>query len=179
MRCPQCGFDAAMGAAFCARCGTRLFAPKPASVREFRLALIRPSYLAYGRAFLASFALIGFGAYVLYTNHDQWRIAFGLMGAGVAMFALAMLARSTVSWSVTSDRIIERRGLLASRRREMELADIRSVEIDRRLVQRLVGLGDVMIASAASGDFMIRLHDIMDPEAVAETVRAARLKRLA
>jgi uncharacterized membrane protein YdbT with pleckstrin-like domain len=168
-----------MGAAFCARCGTRLFAPKPASVREFRLATIRPSYLAYGRAFLASFALIGFGAYLLYANHDQWRPAFALMAVGVLFFALAMLARRAVSWSVTSDRVIEQRGILASRRREMELADIRSVEIDRRLVQRLVGLGDVMIASAASGDFMIRLNDIMDPEAVAETVRAARLKRLA
>ncbi len=179
MRCPQCGFDAIVGAQFCSRCGARLYAPKPASVREFRLAIIRPSYLAFGRAFLAGFALTAFGGYVLYSNHDQWKPAFILMGAGVLLFGSTVLAYRSVNWSVTSDRIIERRGMFSTRRRELELADIRSVEVNRRLLQRMVGLGDVMIASAASGDFLIRLYDIAGPDAIAEMVRAARLKRLA
>ena len=45
-------------------------------------------------------------------------------------------------------------------------------------MSRLAGLGDVVVASAASTDFLIRLEAIADPEAVAETVRQARLKRL-
>ena len=43
MRCPQCGNDNQQGAAFCSRCGTRLFAPKPSAVREYALATYRPS----------------------------------------------------------------------------------------------------------------------------------------
>jgi len=35
------------------------------------------------------------------------------------------------------------------------------------------------IASAASADYMIRMTDVYDPDGVAETVRKARLKRLA
>jgi hypothetical protein len=46
-------------------------------------------------------------------------------------------------------------------------------------MQRIMGLGNVGIASAASADFMIRMLDIPDPEKVAEILRQARLKRLA
>jgi hypothetical protein len=46
-------------------------------------------------------------------------------------------------------------------------------------MQRAMGLGDVIIASAASADYAIRLYDIPDPEGVAEMLRRARLKRLA
>ncbi len=95
------------------------------------------------------------------------------------LLARAALIRNSTNWSLTSERLIERRGILATRRRELELADIRSVEVDRRLLQRLIGLGNVVVASAASSDFMIRLEWISDPEKVAETVRQARLKRLA
>ena len=72
-----------------------------------------------------------------------------------------------------------RYGWLASRRREMELADVRSIEVDRSLSQRMLGLGNVSIASSASADFMIRLWDVPDPERIAEILRQARLKRLA
>ena len=75
--------------------------------------------------------------------------------------------------------MIEDAASLSSRRREMELADVRSIEVNRRFIQRAIGLGDIGIASAASADFMIRMFDIPDPERVAETLRQARLKRLA
>ncbi len=90
-----------------------------------------------------------------------------------------MVRARTINWSLTSDRLIEKRGLVASRRREMELADIRSVEVAKRVFQRMFGLGDVTIASAASADYAIRLNDISDPDHAAETIRKARLKRMA
>jgi uncharacterized membrane protein YdbT with pleckstrin-like domain len=99
-------------------------------------------------------------------------------GSGVVL-GLTNLSRRHISWSLTSDRLIERRGLLANRRREMELADVRSIEVERSLMQRMVGLGNVTVASAASADFLIRLSNIPDPEHVAEMLRRARLKRLA
>ncbi len=72
--------------------------------------------------------------------------------------------------------------VLAARREfanEIELADIRSVEVDQRFIQRLLGLGNITVASAASADFLIRLEDISNPDAIAEQLRQARLKRLA
>jgi uncharacterized membrane protein YdbT with pleckstrin-like domain len=179
MRCPQCGNDLAADATFCSRCGTRLSAPKPAAVREYALAKLRPSAWQFAHAFGLGIILIGSGAAVLYQNKDMWPPGFGLIAVGILMIAFALISTRLVSWSITSDRLIERRGFIASRRREMELADIRSVEVDRRILQRLLGLGNVTVASAASADYAICLRDIHDPEGAAETIRKARLKRLA
>jgi len=179
MRCPQCGTEAQPGAAFCSRCGTRLFAPRPAAVREYMLARLRPSLWHYANFFVVGALIAGFGVRMLYVQHDLWKVAFSLIAVGAVIFLGGSIANRSASWSVTSDRIIERRGILASNRREMELADIRSVEVSQRVLQRILRLGDVTIASAASADFMIRLTDIANPSAIAETVRQARLKRLA
>jgi uncharacterized membrane protein YdbT with pleckstrin-like domain len=179
MRCPQCGNDNQQGAAFCSRCGARMFAPKPSAVREYALATYRPSLWYYANGFLVGGVVIAVGARMLYEKFQPIQVPFAIIGVGIIAFFVTMIRARTVSWSVTSDRLIEKRGLVASRRREMELADIRSVEVDKRVFQRMFGLGDVTIASAASADYAIRLHEISDPDNAAETIRKARLKRMA
>jgi uncharacterized membrane protein YdbT with pleckstrin-like domain len=179
MRCPQCGNDTQQGAAFCSRCGARMYAPKPAAVREYALAQFRPSLWYYANGFLFGGVLIAIGAVLLYRKLEPIQAGFAVIGVGALTFIVTMIRARTISWSLTSDRLIEKRGLLASRRREMELADIRSVEVSKRVVQRMVGLGDVTIASAASADYAIRLNDIGAPDETAETIRKARLKRMA
>ena len=183
MRCPQCGNDNQQGSAFCSRCGTRMFAPKPSAVREYALATFRPSLWYYANGFLIGGVLIAFGGRLLYGKLQNVQIpnqaGFAVAAIGVLTWIVTMIRARTVSWSLTSDRLIEKRGLVASRRREMELADIRSVEVDKRVFQRMFGLGDVTIASAASADYAIRLHEIQDPDNAAETIRKARLKRMA
>jgi uncharacterized membrane protein YdbT with pleckstrin-like domain len=183
MRCPQCGNDTQQGAAFCSRCGTRMFAPKPASVREYALAQFRPSLWYYANGFVVGGVLIAAGGRMLDAKVQQAQVpiqvGFAVIGLGVLILLVTMIRARTVNWSLTSDRLIEKRGLVASRRREMELADIRSVEVSKRVFQRMIGLGDVTIASAASADYAIRLNDIYDPDMAAETIRKARLKRMA
>jgi uncharacterized membrane protein YdbT with pleckstrin-like domain len=179
MRCPQCGAEIVSGAAFCSRCGTRIGQPKPAAVREYALSRILPSWWHFARHIVVAILFAAGGVYFLVAPKGDDRIGLGLIAIGVLVFGTAALARNYTSWSLTSDRLIERRGLLASRRREMELADVRSIEVDRSLTQRMLGLGDVKIASAASAEFLIRLSNIPDPDGVAEMLRQARLKRLA
>ena len=179
MRCPQCGNDNQQGAAFCSRCGTRMFAPKPSAVREYSLAQFRPSLWYYAQGFLIGSVFVVIGGRLLYLKFQPIQVGFAILGLGVLTFLVTMIRARSISWSLTSDRLIEKRGLVASRRREMELADIRSVEVDKRVFQRMMGLGNVTIASAASADYAIRLNDIYDPDDTAETIRKARLKRLA
>ena len=184
MRCPQCGTEAAQGAAFCSRCGTRLMMPRPETRHEYALTRILPSWWHFARELFLIFAIAAIGVYNVaapqtLAPHANAGIGLLLIAASAAMIGLTSLRRHYTSWSLTSDRLIERRGLLASHRREMELSDVRSIEVDRSVMQRMLGLGTVTIASAASTDFMIRLYDIPDPERVAEILRQARLKRLA
>ncbi len=179
MRCPQCGNDTQQGATFCSRCGARMYAPKPAAVREYALAQFRPSLWYYANGFLFGGVLIAIGAVWLYLKREPIQAGVAVIGVGALTFIVTMIRARTISWSLTSDRLIEKRGLVASRRREMELADIRSVEVNKRVLQRMIGLGDVTIASAASADYAIRLNDIGAPDETAETIRKARLKRMA
>lgn len=179
MRCPQCGNNAVADAAFCSRCGARLYEPKPADKREYALVRVMPSWWHFSGAVVLACLLIVSGFAARLARFGDWRLACLLIAAGVARMAAVGLERHSISWSLTSERLIERTGLFSNRRRELELADVRSVEIDRRFAQRLFGIGTVTVASAASADFRIRLEDISDPEGVAETLRRARIKRLA
>jgi membrane protein YdbS with pleckstrin-like domain len=179
MRCPQCGNNTVADAAFCSRCGARLYEPKPADKREYALVRVMPSWWHFTGALIFSGTLIVAGFAARFAHFGDWRVGVLLIAAGIARLAMAGLQRHSISWSLTSERLIERTGLFSNRRRELELADIRSVEINRRFAQRLFGVGTVTVASAASADFKIRLEDIGDPDGVAETLRRARIKRLA
>jgi uncharacterized membrane protein YdbT with pleckstrin-like domain len=177
MRCPQCSFETIQGAAFCSRCGARLFPTQAGTRREYALIRIRPSWWHFLREIVLVAGLASAGLYALFVL--DLRAGVGLFAASGLTIAVAVLRRRYTNWSLTSDRLIERRGLLTSHRREMELADVRSIEVGRSLFQRLAGIGEVTIASAASADFMIKLQAVPDPESIAEMLRQARLKRLA
>jgi uncharacterized membrane protein YdbT with pleckstrin-like domain len=177
MRCPQCGSNLDGDAAFCSRCGTRVYAPKPADRREYSLVRIFPSWWRFSANFI--FAALLFAASIGLVTKSQQVPAAAALGLSFVVAMVAIFRRRSTSWSITSERLIEYRGILFRRRREVELADIRSVEVNRRLIQRMLGLGNVLVASAASADFMIKLEDVVNPDEVAETLRRARLKRLA
>ncbi len=179
MRCPQCGANSSGDAAFCSRCGTRLYEPKPADRREYAVMRVHPAWWHFIGAIVAACILIA-GGLVLQASHVEVH-SLGLLfiALGALQLVATALRRNYTSWSVTSERVIESKGILARHRREMELADVRSVDVESRFMQRAMGLGNIIVASAASADYAIRLYDIPDPEGVAETLRRARLKRLA
>ncbi|HUN57009.1 MAG TPA: PH domain-containing protein [Candidatus Binataceae bacterium] len=153
--------------------------PRPETRHEYALTRILPSWWHFAGSLILVAILTVAGVGLLVVPHGGAPLAPILFALAVLLFGMVSLARRNTSWSLTSDRLIERSGLLARHRREMELADVRSIEVDRSLIQRMLGLGNVAIASAASADFMIRLWDIPDPERMAEILRQARLKRLA
>ncbi|MBF6569271.1 MAG: PH domain-containing protein [Candidatus Binataceae bacterium] len=178
MRCAQCGNEMPQGSAFCSRCGTRINSPRPSAQREFALFTVFSSWWEFTRHIIFALILIGVGVFLLFFHQDWWRAVPFVWVGGFLMLVMVAVTRRRNSWSLTSERLIERRGLIATRERQMELADIRSAEIDRRVWQKMLGLGDVIVASAASSDFAIRLNSISDPAKIAETIRQARLKRL-
>jgi uncharacterized membrane protein YdbT with pleckstrin-like domain len=179
MRCAQCGFEAGVGVVFCSRCGTRLSQPRPAAVREYALSRIVRSWWHFVREFLMAFAMCVGGVFLLGESPGNRLAGLLLVLGSLALVGLAVCARRTITWSLTSDRLIERRDLFASSHQEMELIDVRSIEVSCSLLQRLFGLGTVAVASAASAEFLIIMSEIRDPQHVADTVRQARLKRLA
>jgi membrane protein YdbS with pleckstrin-like domain len=152
--------------------------PRPETRHEYALTRILPSWWHFmGSLILIAILTVG-GVLSLAIPHGGPVLSVLLLALASFLLLMVSLARRYTSWSLTSDRLIERSGFFARHRREMELADVRSIEVDCSLMQRMLGLGNVAIASAASADFMIRLWDIPDPERMAEILRQARLKRL-
>ena len=118
-----------------------MFAPKPSAVRVNALATFRPSLWYYANGFLVGGVpdRRPAGQTVLSQIPANQFLGFAVLSLGVLTWARNDDCRAhQISWSLTpADRLIEKRGLIASRRREMELADIRSVEVDKRVFQRI------------------------------------------
>ncbi|MFP4149489.1 MAG: PH domain-containing protein [Nitriliruptoraceae bacterium] len=98
-------------------------------------------------------------------------------GLAVALWIL-LSVRSLVNWYatnyvLTNERIVVRRGLIARTGTEIPLENITNVLFSQRVLERLLGYGDVTIESAGSQG-QSRLADIPDPEAFQSQVYRAR-----
>lgn len=94
-----------------------------------------------------------------------------LYGLGLILVALALLRRRTTRYQVTADRVIARAGIIGKCRREVLLADVLAVELRQGVIGRLVGIGDVHVATAATGGVEIDLAGVRQPAEVLAVIR--------
>ena len=111
MRCPKCGSDAAPDAQFCPRCGTRLYEPRPADKREYALMRVHPAWWHFIGAIFFSCILIAAGFVLRFIYVNGWSVSLLLVAIGVAQLISIALRRHFISWSLTSERLIENKGL--------------------------------------------------------------------
>jgi uncharacterized membrane protein YdbT with pleckstrin-like domain len=97
------------------------------------------------------------------------------LGVGAAVHLGVWARRQGKVYRLTSQRAMMRLGFLARTESEVELRDIRSINLKQSLAQRLLGLGDVEISSAAREGVEINFAGIARAEKVKEAVRGARL----
>jgi uncharacterized membrane protein YdbT with pleckstrin-like domain len=95
------------------------------------------------------------------------RLAVGLLGVVVLLAAVAgrVLRWATTHFVLTTERLIFRSGLVAKFGREIPLERINDVTFSQSLLERLVGVGDLLLESAGEHG-QSRFSDIRDPEAV-------------
>lgn len=92
-----------------------------------------------------------------------------LLVLGVAVLVWLLLAGRAVvdywftNYVLTTERIIVRSGMLARNGTEIPLEHVHNVLFSQRIVERLLGYGDVLLESAGSQG-QSRLRDIPDPE---------------
>ncbi len=154
---------------------TRLLTDGEEILRQFRphWKVLLP---ALGWAMLLA-ALAGLATAVLSFDWVWW-------SAGLAVVIWVGLSiRSLVDWYatnyvLTNERIVVRRGLIARSGTEIPLENITNVLFSQRVIERVLGYGDVTIESAGSQG-QSRLDDIPDPEAFqSEVYRARELRSL-
>ena len=134
--CPDCGKLVSTAAHACPTCGypvAEKLAPQPAAAApndqpepKEPLAEIRPSWWGY-----------------------FWHVFFFWL---IVPPVIAYFRRASTVLRIFPERITLTRGLLSKCYRDYNPRDIRSIDIDQGFLQRIVGIGDITISTAASAE---------------------------
>lgn len=113
---------------------------------------LRPHWISMVLPTLALVASIVFGLLVVPVDGGLGK-ALAVVGLVLIVLALVGFLVKLLGWSntnfvLTSDRIITRRGVLTKSGIEIPLERINTVFFDQRLIERMVGAGDLAIESA-------------------------------
>ncbi|HEU5150965.1 MAG TPA: PH domain-containing protein [Iamia sp.] len=111
---------------------------------------LRPHWLAIALPTLVLLAACAVGIIVAAAGWPDpllW-LALALIVVALASFLVKLLGWSNTNFVLTSDRIITRRGVLTKSGIEIPLERINTVFFDQRLIERMVGAGDLAIESA-------------------------------
>ncbi|MEM7681979.1 MAG: PH domain-containing protein [Planctomycetota bacterium] len=101
-----------------------------------------------------------------------------LAWAGVGLAVLAALGLGVMAFltrfevlRVTTQRSVWVRGIIERRTSEVQHDDIRNIQLEQSIVERLVGVGCVAISSAGQDDMEIVVRGLAAPSAVIDTIR--------
>jgi DNA-directed RNA polymerase subunit RPC12/RpoP len=104
---------------------------------------------------------------------DPW-LGFGSLAAalvGGLILAYWWFKSLFVTLTVTNRRTILRRGLISKSTSEVNHDDVRNIQVDQSVIQRLLNIGDLYISSAGQDTLEIKARAILDPDGVASIIR--------
>ncbi len=87
---------------------------------------------------------------------------------------IAIFRRNATVLHIFPDRIRLTRGLMSRCYRDYKPRDIRSIDIDQTLLQRMVGIGDLSISTAATSEASEQMKSIPNPQAVRDLILGQR-----
>jgi uncharacterized membrane protein YdbT with pleckstrin-like domain len=81
-------------------------------------------------------------------------------------------ARLSCRYTVTSQRVISRRGLISRNISEIEIKNIRDIRVEQGVLQRVFGIGSLALSSAGRAGAEVVFEGIADPDGVKEMIRS-------
>lgn len=125
-----------------------------------------PKVLLGPLALLVILLAVGVVDQQLFDAHALHVVVWVLVAIGIVWFVvLPVLQWLAATYTITTRRLITRRGLLTRKGHDIPLTRISDVEYEMSLLDRMLGCGTLMI-SDASTDGEVTLHDIPHVEAV-------------
>ena len=103
-----------------------------------------------------------------------WLFAFGWL---IFPIFIAIWQRYALLLRVTNRQVILETGILDKDFREIFIADIRTVDVEQRFYQRLLGYGTIKFASAGTDRYELAAKGISRPHRVKNIVNSIRLNR--
>jgi len=119
--------------------------------------------------------------------HPAWKNYYGeLFIAGLLCLVLVGLVILPVMlvyyhlvircsrYRVTTARIICNTGILEKKQSEIRIKDMRAAKLNQTFKQRLFGVGDILIGTAAGAGDEIRIIGVADPQKLIDTINQLR-----
>lgn len=152
--------------------GGRPFAPAPGTpTPELRIARIRPHARRLFWSALVLIAVAGATGY-FYDNLPDMFENWMLLAAAAVVLLVLVVVPFAVWWShvytLTTRRVIERRGVVAVSRRELRHARGYTITVRRGLLQRIWGTGTLVLAGGVEAP--LRLRNVPKPALVHEVL---------
>jgi uncharacterized membrane protein YdbT with pleckstrin-like domain len=186
--CPDCGREISTAAPACPNCGrpnAPAVAPPQAPVvtAEEKLWHASPSWLLLlGKIIWLAIVAIGLPALLAYAN-GRWitdlqavRILWYAIAVVILWRVIIMLfawarIRSTM-YTVTNQRVIIETGIAEKKVEDIDLRYIDETNFSQRILERMLGIGNVMIVSSDKVAPRYVLHGIPAPRELRELIRA-------
>jgi len=95
-------------------------------------------------------------------------IAYGL---GLVILLIWYFKTKAVKFKVTNDSVILRQGFLSKEISEINIEDIRKINISQSFLQRIFGTGTLKISSSATSEQEIAIYGFKKPEEIKDIIR--------
>jgi hypothetical protein len=131
--------------------------------------------------------MIIFGGAIQNTGVEQWwrpitlslGVVFGIIAVGsLVSLGLWLLQTRFESLTITNERTIWARGVFDRETSEVQHDDVRNIQMQQSLIDRILGVGRIAISSAGQDDMEIDIRGIPKPNQVADTVRSCQARML-
>ena len=107
-----------------------------------------------------------------------WGIIFGILTLpvviGIFILLFVWIEIHYTSYRITNLRIIVRRGLIAKFQNEIWIKDMRGANLVQGIWQRLIGVGNISVGTAATAGTEICMAGIRNPQKVVDTINSLR-----
>jgi membrane protein YdbS with pleckstrin-like domain len=112
--------------------------------------------------------------YYFVTNPRQWPIwwiTLACVVAGLVMLFIPFLIVKSVRYRITNYRIDFERGILGKKIDTLELWHVEDIRFDQSFVDRLMGVGNLLVVSNDETTPQLHMHGLPNPRPLFETLK--------
>ena len=130
------------------------------------------SFYLHFAAIFAVFILVAWASFKapLQPVHQKWMwIAFLVFV--IAAFLDMTIRRLQMCLFIRPNEISLSRGIFSHDSTEISLGSIRTIQVRQNLIQRMLNLGDILVASSGTDQYEINMHNVLDPHKVRNSMQ--------